>query len=68
MTVREGAKLGGGKRAGKFKPEASKTIAEMERLVKKGISVKRAGELVAKQGHGTSAEANRKLWTRRKSQ
>jgi hypothetical protein len=64
--VLSGAKRGGEMRARKFAPHTAKVVEEMRQLKEQGHSIKRAAELVAKRGTGTTAEANRKLWSRHK--
>ena len=62
----ESARLGAKTRASQTKPETARVIAEMERLRDSGHSISRAAEIAHSKGHGTSADANRKLWTRSK--
>ena len=66
QDVRSGAKLGGEMRAEKFAPQTAVVIKEIRILKEQGHTISRAAELVAKRGIGTSAEANRKLWSRHK--
>jgi hypothetical protein len=65
-AVRKGAQQGAKMRAKKLNPSTTKVLEEMERLTNSMGSAKRAAELLAKNGIGTSAEANRKLWNRHK--
>jgi hypothetical protein len=66
QDVRSGAKLGGEMRAEKFAPQTAVVIKEIRILKEQGHTISRAAELVAKRGIGTSADANRKLWSRHK--
>ena len=60
----ESAALGGQTRASEHRRKRAMIFPEMARLVSKGHSVSRAAELAFQAGHGTSAEANRRLWVR----
>jgi hypothetical protein len=60
----DSGKLGGAARKSATAARTRKTIAEMRNLVGRGMSVRRAAELVAKRGVGASTEANKKLWNR----
>ncbi len=59
------ASKGGDARKGKFEPETAFRLAEMQRLIKAGKSVKDAAEALARKGIGPSVQANRQLWYRR---
>lgn len=56
---------GGNLRAKNFERRNHEILARMKAHVDAGMSVSNAANLVNKAGYGTSAEANRKLWTRR---
>lgn len=58
------ASAGGQARAQKSRPNTQAVLRAMERHLEGGKSVARAADLAHRNGHGTSAEANRKLWTR----
>lgn len=61
-----GASLGGQMRSAATKDATTSIIKEMQRLVGDRHSVKRAAELVHQRGLGTSPEANRQLYKRRR--
>lgn len=58
------ASAGGHARAEKSRSNTQAVLRAMERYIAAGKSVARAAELAQRNGHGTSAEANRKLWHR----
>ena len=60
----ESASQGGIARASMFHSVTEKTIGEMARLIDGGQSIARAAELAHGNGFGSSASANRKLWSR----
>lgn len=62
--TKKSASAGGRVRGSKFSAQRQKVVSEIERLVQVGHSVSRASHLVFANGHGTSAEANRKLFYR----
>jgi hypothetical protein len=63
QTLRS-ASQGGMAKSSATRPETLRTFAELSRLVSSGQSLARASELAFKNGFGTSAIANRKLWNR----
>ncbi|MGJ8583881.1 MAG: hypothetical protein ACSHXD_07320 [Marinosulfonomonas sp.] len=63
----QGREMGAATRRFQTKPQSEKILNEMGRLInEKHHSIRRAAELVFNNGIGTSAEANRRLWTREK--
>lgn len=64
-NVQRGGTKGGEARRAKLEPATLRVLQEMERLQASGHSVSRAAELAAKNGIGSSKEANRKAWSRR---
>ena len=58
------ARAGGIATGAATRERTGEILAEMQALVLKGHSVTRAADLVARRGLGTSAAANRKLWSR----
>ena len=64
MAVMEYAIRGGEARRAQTRPKTNRVLEAMEPLVAKGMSEADAGRIVAKNGIGTSAGANRALWQR----
>jgi hypothetical protein len=62
----ESGRMGGNARANRMMSSSQRTLKAMRRLVDEGHSVARAATLAHEGGQGTSAEANRRLWNRRK--
>jgi len=60
----DSARQGGQVRAASHAARTRKVLDELGRLIGEGHSVKRASELAAANHVGSSAEANRKLWSR----
>jgi hypothetical protein len=58
------AKLGGIAKSTATRAETQRTMLELSRLVLAGHTVARASDLAFKNGLGTSATANKKLWQR----
>lgn len=64
--IADGARRGGVAKSASAKKTRDQVLAEIERLVASGKSVSSAAAAVARQGIGSSPEANRKLWNRYK--
>lgn len=64
--VGDSARAGGVARSGLLRSGVSEVLSEMSKLVENGHSISNAARLVKFKGIGSSAEANRKLWTRHK--
>lgn len=60
----KGRSQGGETRRAQTKPSQQRVLSEMKRLIEKGQSISRAAQLTFNKNIGTSAEANRKCWTR----
>lgn len=60
----DSGKRGGAARKFAAAPRTLHILSEMQKLVDRGHSARRAAELVAKKGIGASTEANKKLWAR----
>jgi len=60
------AQMGGAEHARAFENRRQRIIESIKRFVESGQSVSNAALLTFKNGLGSSAEANRKLWTRHK--
>lgn len=60
------AALGGKARAAAYQIQGALILSEMARFVELGHSASRAAKLAHGAGHGTSPEANRRLWVRHK--
>lgn len=60
----KGRSLGGETRRAQTKSKKVRVLSEMKRLIEKGQSISRAAQLTFDKDIGTSADANRKCWTR----
>ncbi len=58
------ASEGGHAKARVYASRNNQILSDMRRLVDKGISIERAGHLVAQKGSGVSGKANKALWYR----
>lgn len=65
-AVKSASKLGGRSRGKALLPRNTAILMAMDLKIKKfpDLSISRIAALVAREGHGTSADANRKLWQR----
>ncbi len=66
MKTVSSASDGGRIRAGETQKKTRAVLRKMERLILSGKSQSNAAKIAFKQGYGSSAEANRKLWQRRR--
>ncbi|MBB5223414.1 hypothetical protein HNP73_003361 [Amaricoccus macauensis] len=68
MRVRIGGRNSGLLGGRKAEARSAVILAEMDRMIEENPHLKptRAAALAHRKGYGTSAEANRKLWNRRK--
>ena len=64
MKTAASAKEGGRARGAAMSERTLEILREMRTIITNGHSVKRAAEIVHQRGFGTSAHANRKLWSR----